>query len=140
MISVFVGAFGLLTLLARRSGKLPENIAGRDIVLLGAATHKLTRIISRERIAIPLRAPFTEYEGKDGAGLVKEHPRGPGLRRAIGNLLVCQFCAGPWVASMLGAGLIFAPRATRFASSIFAMVSISDFLHQAYAGARRWSR
>jgi hypothetical protein len=139
MMSLFAASFSALVLTARRSGKLPERIDARDIALLGVATHKLTRIVSRERIAIPLRAPFTQYEGNDGAGLVKERPRGPGLRRAIGNLLVCQFCTGPWVASALGAGLLFAPRATRLFSSVFAMVTLSDFLHQAYAAARRAS-
>lgn len=140
MMGVYATAFGSLTLAAARAGKLPLRISSRDVALLGVATHKLTQIISRERITMPLRAPFTQYEGKDGAGLVREHARGPGLRRAIGNLLVCQFCTGPWVATLLGAGLVFAPRPTRLASSVFAMVTVSDFLHQAYAAARRWSR
>jgi hypothetical protein len=138
MLAVFLGAFGSLAFGARRSKRLPEHISPRDILLLGVATHKLTRIITRERIAAPLRAPFTRYQGSDGAGLVKEEPRGATLRRAVGNMLVCQYCAGPWVAAALTTGLIFAPRTTRLASSLFAMVATSDFLHQAYAGARKW--
>jgi hypothetical protein len=103
------------------------------------ATHKLTRIVTRERIAIPLRMPFARYQGTDGAGLVKERPRGPGLRYAVGSLLTCQFCVGPWVAAALTGSLLFAPRATRLAASVFSAVAISDFLHQAYAAARNWS-
>jgi hypothetical protein len=139
MLSLFIGSFTALTIAARRAGALPSRIPLRDIVLLGVATHKLTRIVTRERIAIPLRMPFVRYQGTDGAGLVKEQPRGPGLRYAVGSLLTCQFCVGPWVASGLTGSLIFAPRATRLASSVFTMVAISDFLHQAYAAARSWS-
>jgi hypothetical protein len=139
MLSLFVGSFTALILAARRAGALPSRIPLRDIVLLGVATHKLTRIVTRERIAIPLRMPFVRYQGTDGAGLVKEQPRGPGLRYAVGSLLTCQFCVGPWVASALTGSLMFAPRATRLASSVFTMVAISDFLHQAYAAARSWS-
>jgi len=140
MMTLFVGSFATLVIAARHSRVLPERIDLGDVLLLGAATHKLTRIVSRERVTIPLRAPFTHYEGSDGAGQVKEQPRGPGLRRAIGSLLVCQYCAGPWVAGLLTAGLVYAPRVARLFSSVFAMVAISDFLHQGYAGARHLSK
>jgi hypothetical protein len=140
MMVVFLGSFVGLVTLARAAGALPERVAARDIALLGVATHKLTRIVTRERVTIPLRVPFTHYEGRDGAGQVKEEPRGKGVQRAIGSLLTCQYCAGPWVATGLVAGLLFAPRATRVACGMLAVVAISDFLHQAYAGSRRWSR
>lgn len=139
MMALFAGSFGALVAAASRAEVLPERARAADVVLLGIATHKLTRIVTRERVAIPVRALFTRYEGTDGAGQVKEAPRGTGLQRAVGSLLTCQYCAGPWVATVMSAGLLFAPRATRFASSMLAMVTISDFLHQAYAGARRWS-
>ena len=140
MIAVFMGSFVGLVAAARRADVLPRRVPIRDIALLGVATHKLTRIVTRERVTIPLRVPFTRYEGRDGAGQVKEAPRGRGVRRAIGSLLTCQYCAGPWVATGLAAGLLFAPRAARLACSMLAAVAVSDFLHQAYAGARRWSR
>lgn len=140
MMAVFLGSFVGLVTLARAAHALPERVPVRDIALLGVATHKLTRIVTRERVTIPLRVPFAHYEGRDGAGQVKEEPRGEGVRRAIGSLLTCQYCAGPWVATGLVAGLMFAPRATRVACGMLAAVAISDFLHQAYAGSRRWSR
>lgn len=139
MMALFAGSFGAIIAAAARAEVLPERTRAADVLLLGIATHKLTRIVTRERVAIPVRAAFTRYEGTDGAGQVKEAPRGTGLQRAVGSLLTCQYCAGPWVATALSAGLAFAPRTTRFASSMLAMVTIADFLHQAYAGARRWS-
>jgi len=139
MMALFAGSFGAMVLAARRVSLLPDRTPIGDVVLIGVATHKLARIVTRERVTIPIRAAFTRYEGSDGAGQVREVPRGRGLQRAIGNLLTCQYCVGPWIATALSAGLVFAPRATRLASSMLAMVTISDFLHQAYAGTRRWS-
>lgn len=136
MMAAFLGAFSALTGAAQLSRKLPERIAAADIALLGVATHELSRVLTRARVTIPLRVPFTHYEGSDGAGQVKEEPRGHGLRRAIGSLLTCQFCTGPWVAAGLTASLLFLPRVTRLASSVFAIAAISDFLHQGYAAAR----
>jgi hypothetical protein len=31
-----------------------------DLLLLGVATHKLARLLSKDRVTSPLRAPFTE--------------------------------------------------------------------------------
>lgn len=140
MLGVFVGVFAGVSLVARWAGRLPKRVSLSDTVLLGVATHKLTRIVTRERVAIPLRVPFTRYRGRDGAGEVNEEPRGDELHRAVGSLVTCQYCAGPWIATGLTTGLLFAPRVTRLAAGLFAMVAISDFLHQAYAGTRKWSR
>ena len=140
MLGVFVAAFTGVALVARRAGLLPRRISLSDTMLLGVATHTLARIMTRERVTIPLRAPFTRLQGADGAGEVNEEPRGEELQRAVGSLVTCQYCVGPWIATTLTAGLLFAPRVTRLASGMFAMVAISDFLHQAYAGAREWSR
>jgi hypothetical protein len=139
--AVIMGAFTLVFggLLASASVRraLPERIAPSDIALAGVATHKLTRIITRDWVTIPIRFPFTAYEKNDGAGEVKEKSRGHGLRRAIGDLLTCSFCTGPWVAAALTAGLVARPRVTRVVASVFAMVTLSDFLHQLYARARK---
>ena len=43
-----------------------------------------------------------------------------------------MFCLGQWIAAFLAYGLVFAPALTRFVASIFAMLTLSDFLHQAY--------
>jgi uncharacterized protein DUF1360 len=108
--NALAGAF----LLARaRSGKgFPERIGAGD----------------------PLRAPFTERQEEGGPGEVEDTPRGTGLRRAIGELLVCPFCMGQWVATAILAGLAVVPRTTRYVCSIFAAVTISDFLQIIYKG------
>ena len=139
MIAAFTASLVVIAGAARASGRLPRRLPTRDILLLGVATHELSRTITRARVTIPLRVPFTRYEGSDGAGQVREEPRGSGLQRAIGSLLTCQFCTGPWVALGLGAALLYFPRGTRFLSGVFAMTAVSDFLHQGYAAMRQAS-
>jgi hypothetical protein len=139
MLAVFLGAFATFAGFARLRRRLPKRVSPADIVLLGVATHELSRVLTRARVTIPLRVPFTHYEGSDGAGQVREEPRGHGLRRAVGSLLTCQSCTGPWVAAGLSASLVFFPRVTRLGSSVFAIAAISDFLHQGYAAARSLS-
>lgn len=137
LMLAFASTFGSMLIVAGRRGSLPRRIRVGDIVLLGVATHRLTRVLTRDRVAAPLRMPFTRYEGKAGAGELDEKPRGRGIRRALGSLLTCQYCAGPWIASALAACLVARPRETRMASSVLAVVTVSDFLHQLYWRVRR---
>lgn len=126
-----------LGLALRREADLPARVPVGDLLLTGVATHKLTRIVTRDWVTAPLRAPFTEYQGSAGAGEVNERSRGRGLRRGVGDLLTCPFCTGPWVALGFGVGWLLAPRATRAVASIFAATALSDGLHLAYGAARR---
>ena len=136
LMSAFTVVFGGMLVAASRRRALPTRIAPGDIALIGIATHKVTRILTRDKVTSVIRAPFTKHVENTGAGEVDEKPRGHGLRRAIGSLLTCAFCTGPWVAAAFTAGLIAKPKATRVVASVFTMVAISDFSHQAYAFAR----
>jgi Protein of unknown function (DUF1360) len=127
-------AAGFLAYRARAGKGLPQRIGVGDLLLAGVATHKLSRVIAKDRVTAPLRAPFTEFQEEGGPGEVEESPRGSGMRGAIGELLVCPFCLAQWVATGLLAGLAVVPRITRFVCSIFAAVTISDFLQILYKG------
>lgn len=122
----YVGAFGALLLGAR--GRLPERFATGDLVLASVATHRLSRLISRDRVTRPLRAPFTEIEAEDPPLELRERARGRGLRRALGELLSCPYCLDQWIASAFVAGFVLAPRPTRTVASTFAVVSGADYL------------
>ena len=135
--AALAGVFNLILavffLAIRRSGRpLPERISIRDIALLGVATHKLSMLVAQDAVTSPLRAPFTELQEKQSPKSMDEKPRGTGLRRSIGELLTCKFCVGQWVASFFTYGLVLAPAATRLVASIFAVVAVSDHLHQTY--------
>jgi hypothetical protein len=130
-----VGFGGLLALASRVGSPRTRSLRLRDLLLVGIATHKLTRTITRDRATAPLRARFTAYKRSLGHGEVEEEARGRGLRRAVGELLTCPFCTGPWIAGALVCGMALAPRPTRLVAGIFASVTVSDFLHQAYEAA-----
>jgi Protein of unknown function (DUF1360) len=133
LIGVFNLIFAAFLLVARRTGRpIPERVDARDIALLGVATHKLSSIGAQDAVTSPLRAPFTELQEMESQKKVEEKPRGEGLRRSIGELLTCQFCLGMWVASFFTYGLVLVPRVTRLVATVFAVVTISDHLHQTY--------
>ena len=135
LVVIYNALAGLFLAARARSGRgFPERIGTSDLLLAGVATHKLSRIIAKDRVTAPLRAPFTEFQEEGGPGEVEEAPRGRGMRRAIGELLVCPFCLAQWVATALLGGLAVIPRTTRFICSIFAAVTISDFLQIVYKG------
>lgn len=139
LATVFSTGLAVLIVSLARERKLPSRWTMGDLVLAGIATGRLARIVTRDRVAMPLRAPFTDYEGPAGAGEVNEKPRGRGVRRAIGSLLTCPYCAAPWLATALLASLVVRPRATRFLEAILVASSIADFAQQLYAAARRLS-
>jgi hypothetical protein len=133
--TLFSAAFGGAIAAAGRSGRLPERVGLGDVVLIGAASHKLSRLVTKDKITAFARAPFTRYEEPGGPGEVEERPRGRGLRRAIGELLVCPYCLGLWASAGFHAGLLWAPRTTRLIASTFTALTLSDFLQIAYKAA-----
>jgi hypothetical protein len=135
MAAVFNAGFAGALVAAKRKGRLPERVSAEDLILIGTASHKLSRLVAKDRITTFLRAPFTEYQGRGGPAEVEERARGEGVRRALGELLICPYCLGLWASGAFHAGLLFAPRATRVAASTLTALTISDFLQIAYKAA-----
>ena len=128
---------GITTAVKVTGRQLPERVSAWDLAVLTLATHKLSRLITKESVASPLRAPFTTYTGSAGEAELNEEVRADGgVRHAIGELITCPFCMGQWVATGFIAGLVFAPRATRLVASTFATLAGSDLLQLAYAHAK----
>ena len=126
-------AAALVAVAAARDKDVPERFELIDIALTGVATHKLTRIISKEAVTSPLRAPFTRYQRPTGNAELAEEVRGHGARHALGELVTCPFCLGPWIATALTGGLVLAPRLTRAVTAVFSAVAMSDHLQLTYA-------
>ena len=127
--AVFHAAMAGEVVAAKRSGRdLPERVEAGDLVLIGTASYQLSRLVSKKRVTAFVRAPFTELEGRGGPAELEEKPRGTGLRRALGELLLCPYCLGLWASGGFHAGLLFAPRTTRFSASVLSAMAISDFL------------
>ena len=136
LMTLFIAAVAGLTTAANAQKLLPRKFGLLDLALLGIATHKLSRLVAKDRITGIIRAPFVSYRRSSGEGEVEEEPRGRGFQRGIGTLISCPYCVGPWCATALGFGMLFAPRITRFFASILTSVAISDFLHRAYAATK----
>ena len=132
------GASILVTALAGRArGKqLPDSFGAGDLLLGAVATHKFTRILSKDAIATPIRAPFTEFEKPLGSGEVEDKPKDDHGLHTVGELLTCPFCLAPWTATAYVAGLALAPRAARAWAAVFAVVGGSDALQQVYGRLR----
>jgi Protein of unknown function (DUF1360) len=118
----------------RRSGRRwPERFPLGDFALMAAATFKLSRLISKDKVTSSFRSPFTRFKGEAGPSEVEEEARGQGLQLAIGELLVCPYCVGQWVAAGFVAGYARDRDATRSAAAVFALLAASDFLQQAWS-------
>lgn len=133
LTGTFVALAGSFAAWFRASGReLPERMAARDMALIAVAASKLSRLVAKDRVTSVARAPFTRFEKDAGPGEVSESARGSGLRRAIGELLVCPFCLGLWVSAALTAGLLVAPRFTRWLAAVFSVLFAADLLQVAY--------
>ncbi|WP_171113903.1 MULTISPECIES: DUF1360 domain-containing protein [Streptomyces] len=134
LAGTFAAGVALFAVTARRRGvQLPDRIPPWDLALLGTATFKASRILSKDKITSFLRAPFTRREEDAQAGQVMDAPRGGGVRRALGDLVACPFCTSTWVAGALIGAYVGAPRATRLVCAGLSAVTVSDWLQYVWS-------
>lgn len=133
LLATFFGSSAAFAAWLARSGRaVPGRVDPGDVALVSIAVHKASRLVTKDRATSVLRAPFTRYQAPATAGEVDEAARGRGLRRALGELLVCPYCIGMWIAAVLTAGLLVAPRFTRWVSFALTTLTIADFLQIVY--------
>ena len=134
---VLMGTYGAvvagLGAAVRRWGHEAGAPSWGDLAMAAVATHKLSRLIAKDPVTSPLRAPFTRFQGTSGEAELAEEVRGSGPRKAVGELVTCPFCLGLWVATGFVFGLELFPRPTRLVASIFTTVTASDVLQLGYA-------
>lgn len=127
-------AVAATTAIARLTGRRAPRIGLGDLALMTVTTHKAARLIAKDPVTSPLRAPFTRYKGTSGPSELAEEVRdGSGARHAVGELISCPFCIAQWVATAYAAGMTFAPEATRLAGATMTAVAGADWLQLAYA-------
>ncbi|PXY22889.1 hypothetical protein BAY60_19910 [Prauserella muralis] len=133
VLGTYAGLAGALTAAGRALGvRLPQRISTGDTVRVAVATHKASRLLAKDAVTSPLRAPFAHYEEPAGMAELNESVRGHGAQHAVGEMLTCPFCLSVWIATGMTAGLVAAPRATRVVSTLLTVVAASDFLQIAY--------
>lgn len=113
--------------------QLPDRVRPDDLAMMTVAAHKISRLLTKDAVTSPLRAPLTKFESAAGAAEVNERVRHHGgLRHAAGELLTCPYCTAVWSATALTAGMVLAPRLTRLVAATATAVAGADFLHLAY--------
>jgi hypothetical protein len=140
IMAVYVATVLGLTVVAERRGRLAGNVGAGDLALYGVATFRLSRILAKDPVTSPIRAPFTRLKGTTGPAELDEEPQGTGWRHAIGELLTCPFCLGQWVATGFVFGGMFAPRLTRAVAATFVVHAVADALQFGYAALERTER
>lgn len=127
-----LGIICFLALLFGNGHRHRQKIRLTDLILLGIGTHKLSRIVAKDRVTAPVRAPFTRFKNTAGSGEVEEEARGRGLQGVIGELISCPYCMSVWVASGLLLLFILNRNVARLVCKWLATITASHFLHRFY--------
>ncbi len=129
IVGTFVGGIAAAGALARLLDREPGADRPLDLIVLGAATFKASRTISRDEVTSFIRDPFVEGEAHEGS----EEPVGTAdLRQAVGELVTCSRCVGTWVAAGLASTQILAPRFGRILTWSLAAAGVNDFLQAGF--------
>lgn len=108
-----------------------------EIILIGLATFRLTRLIVYDKITAFLRAPFfDEVEEKSNEGEIEVYlvPKQKGIRKWIGELLDCYWCTGVWVSLLLVMGNYYFSKILEPIVLIFAIAAIIETITQYLLG------
>jgi hypothetical protein len=124
-----VGAFLATTGLAGSRERSRLAAHPFDIALTGLAAHRIGRMIAFEKVAEPLREPFTATVPDESGADDTVVARGRGLQWALGELLSCPICVGTWAALGLSIGRLVLPGPTRFVIRVLAIAGLAELNH-----------
>lgn len=121
--SLFVLLFGVCIYIIYTVTQVELGVP--ELVILSLATTRLARTLSFNTVAEFIRRPFTQViPDSCGAG-ENVHPRGSGLRYAIGELLSCPICTGTWSALLMLVSWVW----FRTAVYVLAIAGGAELLH-----------
>lgn len=127
--ALFWSLLGIVAL-TRRNNSRPAPTAV-EFAMLGLATFRMGRLIAFDRVAEPIRAPFTRTVPDDSGAGETVVAKGRGPREVIGELLSCPICAGTWVAAGLVYGQEFLPVPTRLLITTMSAIGLAEVIHAA---------
>jgi hypothetical protein len=129
LIGLFGSVLAVTALIKRNRVRTPTSAL--DFAMLGLATFRMGRLVAFDKVAEPLREPFTKtIPDESGAGETVV-AAGHGPREKIGELLSCPICAGTWIAAGLVVGLQFLPGPTRLLMTVMSAIGLAEVLNAA---------
>jgi len=132
LAGVFVSLTSVAVYWLRRSGRRFPKPSALDVLLLSLGTARLSRLITRDKVLRPLRAPFVATEST-GASELREYISGDGMNRAVGELITCPRCTALWAANALSLLYVATPGAARFAGLVLSSALLSDVTNRSIA-------
>jgi hypothetical protein len=130
IVGTFAGLIAAAAAAQHLLGRDPRGQTALDLAVLGAATFKASRTISRDEVTSFLREPFVEGAAHEGGESALETGD---LRQAIGELVTCSRCIGTWVAAGLTVSQVLAPRFGRVLTWTLAAAGTNDVLQAGFA-------
>ncbi|MBW3633577.1 MAG: DUF1360 domain-containing protein [Chloroflexi bacterium] len=97
-----------------------------ELCLTGLAAHRIGRMVAFEKVAEPVREPFTATVPDESGADETVVARGRGVQWAIGQLLSCPVCVATWSALGLSVGHLILPGPTRFVVRVLAIAGIAE--------------
>lgn len=107
------------------------SIGPFELGVMGLASHRIGRMMAYERVAAPLREPFTATV-RDSTGVDETVvARGKGAQWVFGELVSCPTCVATWAALGMYLGLTVLPGPTRALMHVLAAVGVSELVNGA---------
>lgn len=131
---------GSMLLFGSRGDRKQPGFALRplDLLLLGLSSYRTGRIVAFERVAEPIRAPFTATIPDESGFGETVVARGRGVQWSLGELLSCPICVATWVAAGLLYGLRLIPGPTRLYVNVMGVAGVAELTY-ALSEALSWS-
>jgi hypothetical protein len=100
-----------------------------DLIVLGLASYRTGRILAFERVAEPIRAPFTKTVPDDSGIGETVVAKGKGVQWSFGELFSCPICLATWVAAGLLYALELIPRPTRIYAGVMSIAGVAEIVY-----------
>jgi hypothetical protein len=131
IMATFVGGIAAMGLATHRLRRIPAEHSWLDLAVLGLATFKAARTLSRDEVTSFIREPFVQGTLAEPE---QEEPVQTGdLRQAVGELVTCSRCVGTWIAAGVAGIDVLAPRFGRTLSWALAVGGANDFLQAGFS-------
>ena len=123
MKAIFITVFGAVLFIGAYFIHFDLTIT--ELIILGFATIRVARTLSFNGVGEPIRKYFTVVIPDDCGAGSNVHPKGTGIRKAIGELIACPICTGTWAAAIMIFIWSYAPVVVY----VFAVAGVSEMFH-----------